>query len=190
MSGRVTRVKVPSSAAHVRTWISSTLHPQVTNRPDGGPVRATMRRRTGASSYQRGTCEGSTGSGSVTGGGASCSAGRQCCFFHCQRTCKEERTLPTKIRCGICFLARYSGVTSQCFGSPVASSASWGVTSNLKALEVAAADGLHDASTHRPNHRIHALKAKALPSASGNGRGFGSVLRHQYLVQRPPGKTT
>lgn len=31
----------------------------------------------------------------------------------------------------------------------------------------------------RPTHRIHALKAKVLPSASGNGRGFGSAFRQQ-----------
>ena len=37
----------------------------------------------------------------------------------------------------------------------------------------------NDKSGTWPNHRIHAFKAKALPSGSTNGRGFGSVFRHQ-----------
>ena len=35
-----------------------------------------------------------------------------------------------------------------------------------------------------PNRRIHALKAKAFLSGSENGRGFGSLIRHQYNVPR------
>ena len=36
-----------------------------------------------------------------------------------------------------------------------------------------------------PNHRIHALKAKALPSGSDCGRGFSSVFHHQNLTPNP-----
>lgn len=43
----------------------------------------------------------------------------------------------------------------------------------------------NDKSGTWPNHRIHAFKAKALPSGSTNGRGFGSVFRHQYPKSHP-----
>lgn len=41
------------------------------------------------------------------------------------------------------------------------------------------------ASFSWPNYRIHGLKSKVLPSASGSGRGFGSVFRHQYPKSHP-----
>ena len=37
----------------------------------------------------------------------------------------------------------------------------------------------------RPNHRIHALKAKALLSGSGMERGFGSAFHHQHQKSQP-----
>lgn len=85
-----------------------------------------------ASSCHRGTRDGGAGSGSVSGGrGALGSGGRPTVLWFCshsQRACSEKRTLPTKARCGTCFLARYSGVVNQCLGSPVASITSWAVT--------------------------------------------------------------
>ena len=85
-----------------------------------------------ASSYHRGTRDGGAGSGSVSGcRGALGSGGRPTVLWFCshsQRACSEKRTLPTKARCGTCFLARYSGVVNQCLGSPVASITSWAVT--------------------------------------------------------------